>query len=378
MIFLVSTFMWCNYRLRCECNAWLSTGYIPPRLPRSPTTRSAKCPRSTQNSDSSASGGPTTGVSRNAHTAPNRRPSTGVVGLTGNAPPGPTAIGVTGAAGTSVTSGTLFAWHKKSFKQMLFAILAFVNEVKGKGALAARREVRGTYKTRWVFQHKLRAAIWTETAHLRTGPPMLGGPGKVVVIDGLWIGGSWRKPNKRDKDVDHRLEENRSDRKRAIVAVREQPRKWSREIGVSLVRTFKDELDAIPWLLTRIIPGTTVHTDAAGWNRLDGRFIWRFVNHRRMYSDKGVSTNAVEWLFNRLRRGVRGHFHRIIGDYFDRHGRKIGDYLARYGQEAAWRDDHRRVSNGAQVEKIISLLMRTPRSPDSFCGYWQRHRKPAP
>lgn len=277
----------------------------------------------------------------------------------------------------SVTSGTPLAWHKKSFKQMLFAILAFVNEVKGKAALAMRREVRGHYRTRWIFNHKLRAAIWQETAHLRTGPPTLGGPDKVVVVDGVRVGGSFRKPNRRDKRVDRRLRENRSDKIRWIVTIRERPRKGSGEQGVSIARVFKAEAEAIPWLLSRIVPGTTVHTDqSTDWSDLQARFIWRSVNHSRMYSANGVSTNAVEWLFNRLRRGVRGHYHRIIGDYFDRHGRKIGDYLARYGQEFAWRDDHRRVPNGDQVDKIIGWVIRTPRSPDSFCGYWQRHKQP--
>jgi transposase-like protein len=278
----------------------------------------------------------------------------------------------------SATTGTLFAWHKKSFKQMLFAILAFVNEVKGKASLAMRREVRGHYKTRWVFSHKLRAAIWKETAHLRTGPPQIGGPGKVVQIDGVRVGGSFRKPNRRDQRVDRRLKKNRSDKIRSIVAIRECPRRNSGEDGVTIVRVFKHELDAIPWLLSCIIPGTTVHTDEGGWNDLQSQVIWRSVNHKRMYWDKGVSTNAAEWLFNRLRRGVRGHYHRIIGDYFDRHGRKIGDYLGRYGQEMAWRDDHRRLHNGGQVDTIIRLMMQTPRSPDSFGGYWQRHKRPKP
>jgi hypothetical protein len=40
-------------------------------------------------------------------------------------------------------------------------------------------------------------------------------------------------------------------------------------------------------------------------------------------------------------------------------------------QEASWREDHRRVSNGDQVHVISGLAMKRGPSVD-FCGYWQR------
>jgi hypothetical protein len=45
--------------------------------------------------------------------------------------------------------------------------------------------------------------------------------------------------------------------------------------------------------------------------------------------------------------------------------------LVRYAQEAAWREDLRRVSNGEQVYGVVGLAMRCRPSVD-FCGYWQR------
>src|SRR6266705_3141229 len=39
----------------------------------------------------------------------------------------------------SITSGTLFAWHKMPLRSYLFAIAIFANEVKGKSALALSR-----------------------------------------------------------------------------------------------------------------------------------------------------------------------------------------------------------------------------------------------
>jgi hypothetical protein len=47
-------------------------------------------------------------------------------------------------------------------------------------------------------------------------------------------------------------------------------------------------------------------------------------------------------------------------------------YLLRYAQEASWREDHRRSSNGDQVNRLVGLAM-TQKSSVDFNGYWQRH-----
>jgi hypothetical protein len=56
-----------------------------------------------------------------------------------------------------------------------------------------------------------------------------------------------------------------------------------------------------------------------------------------------------------------GHHHHISGPY-----------LLRFAQEAAWREDNRRVSNGDQVQRVAKLALRRKPSVD-FGGYWQRH-----
>jgi hypothetical protein len=48
-----------------------------------------------------------------------------------------------------------------------------------------------------------------------------------------------------------------------------------------------------------------------------------------------------------------------------------GDYLARCAQEAAWREDRRRTSNGDQVRTVLALVALNKPAVD-FCGYWQR------
>src|SRR3954454_15651285 len=71
------------------------------------------------------------------------------------------------------------------------------------------------------------------------------------------------------------------------------------------------------------------------------------INHQEGYSIDGACTNGAEPYFSRLRRGELGHHHHIAGPY-----------LLRYAQEAAWREDLRRVSNGEEVYGLAGWAMR--------------------
>src|SRR3954469_14600400 len=62
----------------------------------------------------------------------------------------------------SVTSGTLFAFHKMPLRSYLLAIAIFCNEVKGKSMLAMSRDLGVQYKTSFVLAHKIREAMASE------------------------------------------------------------------------------------------------------------------------------------------------------------------------------------------------------------------------
>ncbi len=59
----------------------------------------------------------------------------------------------------SITSDTLFAWHKLTLRAYLAAIAIFCNEVKGKSALALSRDLCISYKASFVLAHKLRESL---------------------------------------------------------------------------------------------------------------------------------------------------------------------------------------------------------------------------
>ncbi len=100
----------------------------------------------------------------------------------------------------SITSGTLFAFHKMPLRQYLAAIAIFVNEVKGKSSLALSRDLDCQYKTAYVLAHKLREAMAFELKGMRVG-----GEGETVEIDGGYFGGYVKPANHRENRRDRRL-----------------------------------------------------------------------------------------------------------------------------------------------------------------------------
>jgi transposase-like protein len=249
----------------------------------------------------------------------------------------------------SITSGTLFASHKLPLRMYLAAIAIFCNEVKGKSMLAMSRDLGLSYKAAFVLCHKLREAM---AAEMRGR--VLGGEGKAAEVDGAYFGGYSKPANRVENRRDRRLAENQTGKRRVVVVIRERG-------GDSLPAVFKSEAAATSFIKAHVRPGTIVNADeASSWDRLHAKYEMARINHSEAYSLDGACTNWAEEYFSRLRRGEMGHHHHISGPY-----------LLRYAQEAAWREDSRRVANGEQVNRIAHLALNAKPSVD-FCGYYQR------
>jgi transposase-like protein len=250
----------------------------------------------------------------------------------------------------SVTSGTLFAFHKMPLRAYLMAVAIFANEVKGKSMLALSRDLGTQYKTAFVLAHKIREAMACE---VRRGT--IGGPGKRAEVDGGYFGGYVKPANRRENRRDRRLRQNQSGKRKVVVVIRERG-------GKTLPGVFESEVAALNFIRRQVPRETELYADEAGsWNELHARYTLHRINHQEAYSLPGeVYTNNAESFFSRMRRGEIGHHHHVAGPY-----------LIRFAQEAAWREDHRKEPNGFQVDRLVGLAMHNKPSVD-FCGYWQR------
>ena len=245
----------------------------------------------------------------------------------------------------SVTSGTIFASRKLMIREYLAAIALFVNGAKGISALQLSRDLCVQYKTAFVLAHKLREAMASHHSDAK-----LSG---VVEVDGAYFGGTIRPANMRKDRKDRRLKRYQTGTRRAVVVVRERG-------GRTLTAVFKNEAESVGFAMKQIAPGSTVHADEANnWDIFHSRFKTFRINHSEAFSADGACTNQAESYFARLRRSELGVHHHFSPDY-----------LHQYACEMAWREDHRRKSNGEQYRCVAMLALSHPVSRN-WSGYWQ-------
>ena len=164
---------------------------------------------------------------------------------------------------------------------------------------------------------------------------------------------SARRTCKEDR-IDRRLSEHQTGTRRVVVALRERGGRTLPFVTMHEARRRRDrQAHRLPHgegLCRRSEPLGCVA------RRLDGR------SHQPLeaYSQDGANTNQVESYFSRLRRMVDGQHHRVSAKY-----------LYQYANEAAWKEDHRRLSNGALRSRTLGLALHHPVSR-KWAGYWQR------
>ncbi len=246
----------------------------------------------------------------------------------------------------SVTTGTIFASRKMSYRDLLGAIAIFVNGAKGVSALQMSRDLDVQYKTAFVLSHNLREALGAAMKDEQVGG--------TVEIDCAYFGGYSKPANYEVNRVDRRLKENQTGKRKAVVVMRERD-------GRTFTQAFKPEGASINTVHARVKDGSTVHADEASvWDELHARFNVKRINHSVAFKDEGACTNQAESFFSRLRRAEVGTHHHIAGPY-----------LTAYAREMAWREDNRRMNNGDQFLAATGAALNHSVS-QNWKGYWQR------
>ncbi len=175
-----------------------------------------------------------------------------------------------------------------------------------------------------------------------------------VEVDGAYFGGYVKPANEKANRVDRRKAEHQTGKRKVVVVMRERN-------GETLPFVFGSEAAAVSKIATKVMAGSTLYADeAASWDRLHDKFLTKRINHQEAYSTAEACTNGAESFFSRIRRAEIGIHHHIAGPY-----------LQAYSQEMAWREDHRRVSNGEQYLAMTEAALRHPVSR-VWKGYWQR------
>lgn len=261
----------------------------------------------------------------------------------------------------SVTSGTLFASHKKSLKIYLIAIALFTNAVKSISALQLSRDLDVQYKTAWVLSHKIRESLF-----LNQDNEKLSG---VCEVDGVYVGNYIRPANNIDDRIDRRKVYKPN--KRTVISIRQRAEEGSPHVGSIRTKTFitkgENTHEIKDVIYNSVELGSTIHADEhTGYDHFHAHYDMKRVNHGVEYKSKeGACNNQSESYNSRFRRMQYGQCHQISNLY-----------LSNYANEIAYREDTRRMSNGAIFNDIFSKCLSTPIS-NEFCGYWQGNKRVA-
>lgn len=260
----------------------------------------------------------------------------------------------------SVTSGTIFAFHKLPLKTYLIAIGIFTNAVKGISALQLSRDLDVQHKTAFVLAHKIRESLMQH----RDEEPLSG----EIHMDGAYVNGHIRPRNKKEDRIDRRLAKHQKPTKRCVFVMRQKSSDTAMA-GADKTLTFilksENQTDVSKLATAFVSKGSTICADESNaYDPLHAKFDTRRVNHSQEYrADDGTTNNLAESYFSRFRRMQYGQTH------------KFGNlYLLNYANEAAYREDTRRQSNGVIFIDIVTKCARTKTSRD-WCGYWQGNKR---
>lgn len=252
----------------------------------------------------------------------------------------------------SVTSGTVFAFHKLPLRIYLMAIAIYTNAVKGLSALQLGRDLGVQYKTAFVLAHKIRESLIEH----RDDAPLDG----EIHMDGTYVNGTIREKNKKEDRIDRRLAEHQKPTKRCVFVMRQKNDKT-----LTFVMKAENQTDVGKLAKDYIKKGSIICADeSSAYDVLHAKFDTRRVNHSKEYrSESGITNNLAESYFSRFRRMQYGQTH------------KFGNlYLANYANEAAYREDTRRLPNGEIFMDIVKKCAQT-RTHHDWCGYWQGNKK---
>jgi transposase-like protein len=282
----------------------------------------------------------------------------------------------------SVTSGTVFANHRRSLRHILLLIFTYASSTKGAAGLYACRSRNWSNKAVHANLGKIRESIW----RTRDRTPLTG----IVHVDGGYFCGKPRKPNYRRRKKDHKaiadriagrrdrtrepawrargttkLNWEKLQRRRVAMVLVQIDAKGCGVRTITAVAKSENEHDALKLIRGNVSPGAIVMTDEnPAYTNVSVTHEHHAVNHSECFVNaEGVHENQAESFFSRVRRCEYGITHGMRHIY-------LADYLA----EMEWRENTRRQPLRQLVEGALKKTLTTGYSR-WWRGYYQGKRR---
>jgi len=222
----------------------------------------------------------------------------------------------------TVTVGTIFEDSKIPLNKWLLAFRLMAGSKKGISAHQLGRSLGITYKSAWFMAHRIREAMKDE------GGP-LGGPGKVVEADEMFVGGKQR----------NRAYRKPAPKKKVVALVERDGRARSFHVANIHANNVRSVL------VTNVDRASHLMTD-------DARLYWavgrEFASHgttlhaSRKYAEGDKHSNNAENFFSIFKRGVIGIYHHMSEAH-----------LHRYTAEFDFRYNTRKITDSERTDAAL-------------------------
>jgi transposase-like protein len=206
----------------------------------------------------------------------------------------------------SVTVGTVFERSHIPLTKWLLATQLLCSSKKGISSNQLARMLGVTYKTAWFMAHRIRAAMAPEGS----SGPLLGGEGKVVQADEMYVG---KKSGKRKAagagGYGHKIT--------VLSMVEAGGETRSFVLPSARMHEIKGKLRE------NVHPDSTLHTDGSqAYKSTEGQIVAKHesVDHSKgEYGRDGVSTNMLEGYFSVFKRGLVGTYQHMAEQHLPRY-----------------------------------------------------------
>jgi transposase-like protein len=232
------------------------------------------------------------------------------------------------AGSFTVTTGTVMESSHVPLNKWVLAYRLMASAKKGISAHQLHRTIGVSYKTAWFMCHRIRESMRDVSGG------KIGGPGKIVEGDEVYVGG---KPRKGAPDG----RKTREDRKVPVAVLVERG-------GRAKVRPVEHPLAGVLKrnIIASVEPGSELHTDEhRGYQGIDRLVdVFHFtVNHQEgVFAKEGISVNTAESWNALLKRSIYGSFHHVSPEH-----------LSRYCDEVSFRWDRRHIDDS---ERTIAAI----------------------
>ncbi len=235
----------------------------------------------------------------------------------------------------SIKVGTIFEDSPISLDKWLATIWMIANCKNGVSSYEIGREIRVTQKTAWFMLHRIRLAMQTGTFLKMSGQ---------IEADETYIGGLARNMHKDKKAM--KLSGTGGSGKAIVMGILERhgPGKSSKVRAKVIPNARRTTLEIE--IRNHVETGSELFTDALpSYNKLDGDFVHKVINHAEEYVKGNVHTNGIENFWSLLKRAISGTY--VSVEPF---------HLFRYLDEQSFRFNNRGDDNAYRFVEVLSAI----------------------